>query len=223
MQYVITFLEGILTFLSPCVLPMLPVYVLYFMGGGESRKKARAFLNALGFVAGFTAVFLVLGMFAGTLGSLLLRYQKVVNLFLGAVIVVFGLHYLGAFQLKFLAGSRGVGTELRPNNPLAAAVFGAVFAVGWSPCTGTFLGSALMLAAGQSGWQMGLKLLLCYSLGLGIPFLLCAVLLDQLKGALNLIKGNYKTVNRICGGLLIVMGILMMTGVFFRLTSALAA
>ena len=223
MQYFITFLEGILTFLSPCVLPMLPVYVLYFMGDGKSEKKSRAFLNALGFVAGFTAVFLILGVFAGTVGSLLLTYQTVVNLVMGAVVVCFGLHYLGVFQLGFLNKTMRADASVKPNNTLSAAVFGAVFAVGWSPCTGTFLGSALMLAAGQTGWLKGMELLLCYSLGLGIPFLLCAVLLDQLKGTLNFIKRNYKTVNRICGGLLIVVGIAMMTGIFYRLTASLAA
>ena len=104
-----------------------------FHGRREVGKKSRAFLNALGFVAGFTAVFLILGVF-GTVGSLLLTYQTVVNLVMGAVVVCFGLHYLGVFQLGFLNKTMRADASVKPNNPLSAAVFGAVFAVGWSPC-----------------------------------------------------------------------------------------
>ena len=222
MQYLITFLEGILTFLSPCILPMLPVYVLYFMGEEKTNSMKKTLGNALAFVAGFTVIFVLLGIFAGTLGSLLLRYQKAVNVVTGAIVVAFGLHYIGVIRLGFLNRTIQLSKTGKPNSSGSTAVIGAVFAVSWSPCVGTFLGSALMLAANATGWVRGLQLLLCYSLGLGIPFILCAVLLDQLKGILNGIKRHYTLVNRICGAALILVGILMMSGLFSRLTQLLA-
>lgn len=222
MQYLITFLEGILTFLSPCILPMLPVYVLYFMGEEKTNSMKKTLGNALAFVAGFTVIFVLLGIFAGTLGSFLLRYQKAVNVVTGAIVVAFGLHYIGVIRLGFLNRTIQFSKTGKPNSIGSTAVFGSVFAVSWSPCVGTFLGSALMLAANATGWVRGLQLLLCYSLGLGIPFILCAVLLDQLKGILNGIKRHYTLVNRICGAALILVGILMMSGLFSRLTQLLA-
>lgn len=159
MQALITFLEGVLTFISPCVLPMLPVYVLYFAGGENGGRKARTLLRALSFVAGFTLLFVLLGV---------------------------------------------------------------VFAVGWSPCTGPFLGSAMMMAATQGQVLGGVALLLAYSLGLGVPFVLCALLIDRLKGAFDWIKRHYGAVNRVCGVFLVLVGVLMMTGWYNRLPSLLS-
>lgn len=221
MEYLITFLEGILTFLSPCVLPMLPVYLLYFMGDGSRENRARGLTGALGFIGGFSLVFLVLGLFAGAIGSWLVRYQVWVNVVTGLVVVFFGLHYLGIIRVGFLQ-RQSAGGKIQAGSFWSAAAFGCVFAVSWSPCTGAFLGSALMLAASSAGWGKGLQLLACYCLGLGIPFFLCALLTDQLKGALNSIKRHYDGINRFCGIALIGVGILMMTGLFARITAALA-
>lgn len=209
MQYVISFLEGILTFVSPCLLPMLPIYVSYFAGGQQNTKKTVT--NALGFILGFTLLFTAMGALAGTLGSFLIKHQTVVNIVSGLVVVFFGLSFLGVFKLNIFKGSG----RLQPGRLgfLSSVVFGMVFSVGWTPCVGAFLGSALMLASQQAHVVEGTLMLLTYSLGLGLPLLISAVLIDQLKGAFQFIKRHYTLINRICGGLLILIGILMATGV----------
>ncbi|MCR5485560.1 MAG: cytochrome c biogenesis protein CcdA [Clostridiales bacterium] len=226
MRFAVTFLEGLITFISPCVLPLLPVYVMYFAGGdGENEKKSglKVLFNALGFVLGFTVVFVLLGLFASSLNVFLLKHKTAVNIVTGAVVVFFGLHYTGLLKLGFLNKTMKPDSKIKPNDPLSAALFGIVFAIGWSPCTGAFLGSAMMLASQQSSMLYGMLLLAAYSAGLGVPFVLCAMLIDSLKSAFAFIKKNYKTVNIICGVFLIVTGILMMTGVFSSITTRLAA
>lgn len=215
MQYLISFLEGIITFISPCLLPMLPIYVTYFAGGGE-RTTLKTLRNASGFVTGFTVVFVAMGALAGTLGSFLTRYQTWVNIIGGGIVVLFGLNYMGLLKLNLFPGSRR-GLKAGEMNFLSAMLFGMVFSVGWTPCVGAFLGSALMLASQQGHVVEGMGMLLCYSLGLGIPFLLSAVLIDKLKGAFNWIKAHYDLVNKICGGLLVLVGVLMATGTLGRL------
>ena len=220
MQYLISFLEGIITFISPCLLPMLPIYISYFAGGGV-RDTRKTLTNSLGFVLGFTAVFVAMGALAGTLGSFLTRYQTWVNLIGGAIVVLFGLNYMGVLKLNFF---RGMNRSVRTGEMgfWSAAIFGMVFSVGWTPCVGAFLGSALMLASQQGHGLEGMGMLLCYSLGLGIPFLLSAVLIDKLKGAFNWIKSHYEVINRICGGALVLVGILMATGYLGRLLAMLS-
>lgn len=221
MQYLISFLEGIITFISPCLLPMLPIYISYFAGGQSGNSTAKTIKNALGFVTGFTAVFVAMGALAGTLGSFLKEYQTAVNVISGLVVVFFGLNYLGVFKLNLFKGMK---------NPLAgkqlgffsSVLFGIIFSVGWTPCVGAFLGSALMLASQQGQAVTGIIMLLCYSLGLGIPFVASAILIDKLKGAFTFIKKNYKIINTVCGCLLIAVGILMMTGMLGRLLAILS-
>ena len=209
MQYLISFFEGILTFISPCLLPMLPVYLSYFAGGHQNSKKT--FINALGFIFGFTLLFTAMGALAGTLGSFLSRYQTAVNIVSGLIVIVFGLNFMGVIKLHLFQGSARMQTgEL---GFVSSLVFGMVFSVGWTPCVGAFLGSALMLASQQGHVLEGTLMLLTYSLGLGIPFLLSAVLIDQLKGAFNFIKRHYRVINGVCGGFLVLIGILMATGV----------
>jgi len=214
MQYLISFLEGIVTFISPCLLPMLPIYVSYFAGGGE-RSTRKTVVCASGFVLGFTIVFMAMGGLAGTLGSFLQRYQTAVNIVCGLVVILFGLNFLGVLKVELF---RGMNRDMDTDNMnfLSALVFGVVFSVGWTPCVGVFLGSALMLASQQGSAMTGILMLLCYSLGLGVPFLISAVLIDQLKNAFNFIKRNYTVINRICGVLLIIVGILMATGLMNR-------
>ena len=220
MQYIISFLEGIITFISPCLLPMLPVYLSYFAGGG-ARSTRKTVIGALGFVAGFTTVFVALGALAGTIGGILKTYQTAVNVISGAVVIFFGLNYLGVFKLTLFRGSKqAVNTDHM--GFFSAALFGIIFSVGWTPCVGAFLGSALMLASQQGHVAEGMLMLLMYALGLGIPFLFSAVLIDYLKSAFNWIKRNYKIINIICGSLLIVIGILMATGTMGRLLSLLS-
>ena len=220
MQYLLAFLEGVITFISPCLLPMLPIYVSYFAGGGV-RSLGRTLTGALGFVAGFTLVFLAMGALAGTVGSFLTAHQTAVNLACGLVVILFGLNYLGLFRLRLF---RGGGLPFRPGQPGfgSALLFGMVFSVGWTPCVGAFLGSALMMASQQGQALAGMGMLLLYSLGLGIPFLLSAVLIDRLKGAFQWIKDHYAAVNAVCGGLLVIIGLLMATGTLGRLVTLLS-
>ena len=147
LEIMTTLIEGLMTFVSPCVLPMIPVYVLYFTGNDEGRQARKTLLRALCFVAGFTALFVLLGVFAGTLGGLLVRYQSEVNLLCGVVMILFGLHYAGVLRITLLDRTLKPGVQVQPRGYLSCALLGAVFAVGWTPCTGPLLGSAMMLAA----------------------------------------------------------------------------
>lgn len=219
MQYLISLLEGVITFLSPCLLPMLPVYISYFAGGQAGSKKTVT--NALGFILGFTLVFTAMGALAGTLGSFLRRYQTAVNIVSGGVVILFGLHYLGVFKWSLFRGS-SANVDTQNLGFLSSVLFGAVFSIGWTPCVGVFLGSALMLASQQGHVLEGTLMLLVYSMGLGIPFFLSALLIDKLKGAFAFVKRNYTVINRICGVFLILVGIVMATGMMNRLLSLLS-
>ncbi|MGI6086005.1 MAG: cytochrome c biogenesis CcdA family protein [Acetivibrionales bacterium] len=215
MEYLITFLEGIIAFISPCMLPLLPIYVSYFAGGAENSKKTVK--NALGFVLGFTVIFVLMGAFAGTLGSALIRYSKWINIVAGGIIIIFGLSYLGVIRLSFLTNKSNY--EYKPAEPgfFSSALFGIIFSIGWTPCVGAFLGSALMLAAASQESGRGVFMLFAFSLGMGVPFIISALVLDKLKGVFDFIKRNYNTVNAIAGILLIIVGIAMMTGLLGRL------
>lgn len=219
MQYIISFLEGIITFISPCLLPMLPIYISYFAGGGE-RTTRKTLAGALGFVLGFTVVFVAMGAMAGTLGGLLMQHRTAVNIVSGAVVVFFGLNFLGVFKLNLFTGGGSVNT--RDMGFFSAVVFGVIFSLGWTPCVGAFLGSALMLASQQGHVTEGMTMLLAYSLGLGIPFVLSAVLIDYLKGAFAWIKRHYSIINAVSGALLILIGLLMATGTLGRLLTVLS-
>ena len=220
MQYVISFLEGMITFISPCLLPMLPVYVSYFAGGGV-RSAGRTLTNALGFVMGFTVVFVAMGALAGTVGGFLKSHQMAVNVVSGLIVIFFGLHFLGVVQVNLFRGSRR-SMATSDLGFFSAMLFGVIFSVGWTPCVGAFLGSALMLASQRGHVLEGMAMLLVYSLGLGIPFLLSALLIDRLKSALDLIKRHYGIINKVCGGLLIGIGVLMATGTMGRLLNLLS-
>ena len=220
MQYVISFLEGIITFISPCLLPMLPIYLSYFTGGGE-RSTRKTLIGAAGFVTGFTLIFVALGALAGTVGGFLRAHQTAVNLISGLVVIFFGLNYLGVFQVTLFRGSsRAVKTNAVGFFP--ALLLGVIFSVGWTPCVGAFLGSALMLASQQGHVLEGIIMLLAYSLGLGIPFLLSAVLIGRLKTAFDWIKANYRIINLVSGSLLVLVGVLMATGTLGQLLNVLS-
>ena len=216
MQYFISFLEGIITFISPCLLPMLPIYVSYFAGGGDRRSTARTLTNALGFVLGFSAVFVALGALAGTLGSFLTKYRITLNIVTGLVVILFGLHFLGVFRLSLFKGIRHNAATSNLGF-FSSVLFGVIFSVGWTPCVGAFLGSALMLASQAGKVSTGILMLLAYSAGLGIPFVAAALLIDKLKTAFNFIKKHYGIINTFCGIFLIAVGISMMTGLLGKL------
>lgn len=220
MDYLIAMLEGIATFISPCLLPLLPVYISYFMGGSDNKKRAA--INALGFILGFTLIFVSLGIVAGGLSRILIRYALWINLITGGIVILFGLNYLGVLKLRFLKSSGGFSHQ--PSNPgfLSSLLFGIVFSISWTPCTGVFLGSALALAAASQSKLTGLLMLLAYSIGLGVPFFASALLLDRLKGTFDFIKKHYRIVNTLSGILLILIGIAMMTGLMGRAVASLS-
>lgn len=210
MEYFVSFLEGVITFVSPCLLPMIPIYVTYF-AAGEEQSTRTILKNALGFVLGFTIVFVCMGALAGTIGSFFLQYRIVLNIICGLVVIFFGLYFLGFIKINLF---KGVDSSLTEKNLgfFSTLLFGIVFSIGWTPCVGAFLGSALMLASQQASMVTGIIMLLCYSIGLGIPFVISALLIDKLKGAFDVIKRHYDTINKICGWLLVAIGILMATG-----------
>ena len=220
MQYLISFLEGIITFISPCLLPMLPIYVSYFAGGGQ-RSTRKTLCNALGFVLGFTVVFMAMGALAGTVGSFLKTHQTAVNIVSGLIVILFGLNYLGVLKVQLFRG-RGRAMTVRELGFGSALLFGVIFSLGWTPCVGAFLGSALMLASQQGQVLAGMLMLLCYSVGLGIPFVFSAVLIDRMKSTFDFIKSHYKVINLVCGALLIVIGVLMASGTLGRLLALLS-
>ena len=214
MSVVLTFLEGLASFLSPCTLPMVPVYVAYF--AADDRSRASAFARAAAFVTAFALVFVAMGAFAGSVGRLLASHRTTVRTICGVLMVVLGLGYLGLFRLPF-AGGR----QARPVTGLVSAfLFGLAFALGLTPCVGAFLASALLQAAAEGTALKGTLLLVAYSAGLGIPFVLSALLITRLRGAFDFIKRNYRTINVLCGGFLIVSGIVLAAGEFMRLPAS---
>lgn len=224
MEYLLLFLEGIITFISPCILPMIPVYISYFSGGntGEEEKKYSAVQNVAGFVLGFTIIFTMIGALAGSFGALIKTHQGIVNFVCGIIMMAFGLNYMGVLKLRFLAKSYRIDYEIKTFSFISSVLFGMVFSIGWTPCVGTFLGSALMIAVSSGNIVKGVIMLLIYSIGLGIPFILCGIFINSLKGAFSFIKKHYDMVNKVAGAILVVTGILMMTGTFYKIVSILA-
>lgn len=221
MTYFIAFLEGIITFISPCILPMLPLYISYFANGENNKRKT--LFNAVGFVLGFTIIFVLLGAFAGGVGSLLQKYKTVVNIVTGAIVVVLGLNFTGLIKIGFLNGTKKLQVQIQNIHFATSVLFGMIFAIGYTPCVGAFLGSALMMASGQGTMAAGILMLVIYSAGLGIPFIISALLIDRLKATFQVIKNHYRVVNLVSGLFLIVIGVLMMTGMFGYFLAMLSA
>ena len=220
MQYIILFLEGIITFISPCLLPLLPVYISYFAGGRSDTAGKKALPGAFGFIVGFSLIFVALGAFAGLAGAFLRQYQTALNIITGAIVILFGLNFLGIINIGFLNSSRSRG-QGSGSGFFSAVLFGIVFSISWTPCVGAFLASALLLASRQGSAIQGVLMLLCYSLGLGLPFLLSALLIERLKTTFTWIKNHYKIVNMVSGLFLVAIGILMLTGLMGRFLSLL--
>ena len=209
MEYLLTFLEGLASFISPCLLPMLPIYISYFMGEEETGKK-KAVINSIGFVLGFTLVFLSLSIFASTIGHFISGYTKYIKFIFGIIIIILGLNYMEILKLKFLNKTKGINMKKKNLNFVKACLFGILFSISWTPCIGTFLSSALLLIAKEQDVLKGIVLMLIYSIGLGIPFIISVLLIEKLKEVFDFIKKNYKKVKIISGLILIAMGIYMM-------------
>ena len=213
MEYIMSFLEGIITFISPCLLPMLPIYISYFAGGEIANNKGQTIKNAIGFVLGFTIIFVLLGTFASSIGMILKQYNQILQVIFGIIMILFGLNFIGIVNIKMLNNTKsGMKANTKDLNFIKSLILGIIFSITWTPCVGTFLGSALMLAATANHVIEGAFMLLCFSLGLAIPFLISAFLIHKLKTAFDFIKAHYEIINKICGIFLIVIGILMITG-----------
>lgn len=206
MEFLFTFLEGIASFISPCVLPMLPIYISYF-AGKEGSKTSRALLNSIGFVIGNTIIFILFAIIASYAGALALGIQKYIKILFGVVIIILGLNYMGILKIKFLNKEIGIKKKIDDFTFFKTILFGMMFSISWTPCIGSFLGSALLLIANKQNILQGILLMLVYSIGFGIPFIISAVLIEKLKNFYNLIKKNYKTIKIISGIILIVMGV----------------
>lgn len=208
MEYLLTFLEGLASFISPCLLPMLPIYISYFMGEEEKGKK-KAVLNSIAFVLGFTLVFLTLSIFANVAGNIISRYIRNIKIVFGIIIIILGFNYMGILKLKFLNKTKGIKIKDKNLNFFRAMTFGILFSISWTPCIGTFLASALFLIAKEQELVKGILLMILYSIGLGIPFIISAILIEKLKEVFDFIKKNYKKVKIISGLILIIMGLYM--------------
>ncbi len=216
--YLLTFAEGILTFISPCILPMLPVYFMYLAGTPDSSDatsgqsgKTRLIINALGFTTGFTIVFIIMGAAAASLGGFFTSNRDLVQKISGTIMVLFGLNFTGILKLGFLNSEKRFHINVSKLRFMGSILFGIVFGFGWSPCLGTFLGSALMLAGNSETTRDGMLMLLIYSLGLAIPFVVSAAIFENVKGLFVWLKKNSRIISIISGILLIAAGILVFT------------
>lgn len=210
MEYFIVWLEGIASFISPCVLPMLPIYISYF--GGQENSNKKALTNSLGFVLGFTLIFTILGALSGAFGNIIKQYQTIFNITFGVIIILFGFNFMDVIKIPFLNKTKQIQVKTKQLGFFSSIIFGIAFAISWTPCIGAFLGSALLLVTIQGETWQGIIMLLLFSLGLGIPFVITSLLIEKLKTTFDFIKKHYKIINRICGIFLIIIGLLMMTG-----------
>jgi len=217
MEYIIILLEGIITFISPCMLPMLPIYLSYFAGQESTGKSmVKTLLNVFCFILGFTIVYTILGVFSASMGMLLKKYIDMLNIILGIIVILFGLNYIGILNIGIINKGKGIKLKKEPVKYLSSFVFGVIFSITWTPCVGVFLGTALSIITVSGDIIKGATLILTYCLGLGIPFVLSAILIDKLKNTFGIIKENYKIINIICGSFLCIIGILMITGLINR-------
>ncbi len=220
----ISFTAGLLSFLSPCVLPLIPSYVTFVTGLSlEDLPRARktALVHAVLFVVGFSLIFLALGATATALGRLLLLHRVWISRVGGLLVVLLGLYLLGAFNMRLLARERRFQITDKPAGYLGSVLVGVAFGAGWSPCIGPILGGILTYTATQSELRRGLLLLGAYALGLAIPFLVAAVAVDRFISAFQRFRTKMIWVDRFAGVLLIVVGVLMMTNYLVVLTGYL--
>ncbi len=223
-SFAIAFVAGLLSFLSPCVLPLVPSYVGFLTGLSleelEGRRGGRtALVNALWFIAGFSLIFVALGATASALGAALIRAQVWIGRVGGVVVVLFGLYLLGALRPAFLMRERRIQLANKPVGYFGSAVVGVTFGAAWTPCIGPILGAILTLAAAQASVGQGTALLAAYSLGLAIPFLLTALALDRFLAWFQRFRPYIVWVDRVAGALLVVLGILLVTDRFTLLAS----
>lgn len=210
---------GVLSFLSPCVLPIVPPYLAY-MGGismpelreGGTAARRRILLPALFFVMGLSTVFLFLGFTASAFGAFFLKNQEVFARISGVMVIVLGLHFIGVFRIPILDREARMDAGDRGGSALGAYVLGLAFAFGWTPCIGPQLGAILSLAASEASMTRGTALLAVYAVGLGLPFLLAALFIERAIGLMARLRPHMRLIERIMGLLLLLVGLLLVTG-----------
>ena len=223
MEYLIILLEGIITFISPCMLPMIPIYISYFAGQEvEERNTLKTLVNVFGFVIGFTIIFTILGVFSASLGILLKNNMNIVNIVLGIIVFLFGLGFMGVININRINNKKGIRLKNENMRFLSSLLFGIIFSITWTPCVGVFLGATLSMITVSSNIFKGITLILTYCLGLGIPFILSALFINKLKNTFAVIKKHYPVINKICGAFLCIIGILMITGLIDKYFSYIA-
>ncbi len=217
---IVALLAGVLSFLSPCVLPIVPPYLAY-MGGismgemtGQTVARRRVILPALAFVLGLSTIFLLLGFTASVFGSFVLQNQVLLAQISGVVVIIFGLHFLGVFRIGVLDRELRMDAGDRGGSAFGAYLLGLAFAFGWTPCIGPQLGAILSLAMQEGSAERGTLLLGVYALGLGLPFLLAAIFIERSMVLMTRLKRHMKLIERLMGGLLIVVGVALVTGAF---------
>ena len=219
-SYPLAFLAGVLSFLSPCVLPLLPSYVSYITGvsfedltGNVDRSRVRflTITNSFAYILGFSSVFTLLGASSSAVGGFFFQYQDRIRITGGILIIIFGLFVAGFLKLDFLMREKKVHLKFKPAGYAGTFFVGMAFAVGWTPCIGPILGSILMYAGAKGSLVYGVKLLSLYSLGLGIPFLLSALALNTFLSYSKKLQRHMKSVMIVSGTLLILFGIMLLT------------
>ena len=215
------FAAGFLSFVSPCVLPLIPGYISFVSGvsldeirGDQATAASRlqVFTTSLAFVIGFSIVFVALGASATAVGKFLFARLPILSKVAGVVLVIFGLHTMGVFRLAMLDTEKRVHSQRKPAGPLGALLVGVAFAFGWTPCIGPILGGILAIAGSRNSVGEGVLLLAIYSLGLGIPFLITSLAINKFFSAAKRIRGYYHAIEMTSGGLLIAIGVLILTG-----------
>ena len=215
------FAAGFLSFVSPCVLPLIPGYISFVSGVSVEEMRSgtpattsrmQIFLTSLAFVIGFSIVFVSLGASATAIGKFMFARLPLLSKIAGVILIIFGLHTMGVFRLAFLETEKRVHSQRKPAGPLGAMLVGIAFAFGWTPCIGPILGGILAIAGSKNTVGEGILLLAVYSLGLGIPFLLTSLAINQFFGAAKKIRRYYHGIELASGALLIVIGVLIITG-----------
>ena len=216
---IVALAAGLISFLSPCVLPIVPPYLAYMSGVtisdlNSGKARGSAIGPAIFFVMGLSTVFLILGFAASTIGALFLTNQQVFNTAAAIIVMIFGAHFIGIYRIGFLDQEKRLDAGDRGGSAFGAYILGLAFAFGWTPCIGPQLGAILSLAASEGSVQRGTLLLAVYALGLGIPFILVAAFLSRLSGVLGWMKRHMEQIEKVMGLLLWTIGLLMLTGGF---------
>jgi len=225
--YITAFLGGLLSFLSPCVLPLIPSYVSFITGisledfktGDKTRIRKLTLINSFSFVVGFSTVFILLGVSSSFVGRLFAVYYDHIRIIGGIIIIVFGLYVMGIFKLDFLASEKRVHLQSKPRGHFGSFIVGLTFGAGWTPCIGPILGSILLIASTTGSAMQGFKLLLVYSLGLAIPFMATSLAINSFLSNFKVIQRYMKLIMILSGLLLIGFGIILLTDKVYLLLS----